>query len=167
MAFPAGADLCLGLREVDVEAYAPLAAERGEPAQAPLAGGVHGVGGQVERHKRATIGQVLEELAAGAALGDAPGFVHAVDQRIIDDEAHARVGGGPGLGTGVKVHVVAERGASLDHLKAGEAGTPIDILFGELGLAGPDGSAEPLVQLEVLGGPAQEGHGRMRVGVDE
>lgn len=68
----------------------------------------------------------------------------------------------------VREHGVEEaRGARLEHLGDGQAGGVEAVAVVKGGLEGPHGVAEPLVQGQVLGQPAQDGLDQVGVRVDE
>ena len=97
-----------------------------------------------------------------AALG-----VHAVDEGQPDRRTQSAVDDGPRDGRGMPVHVPEPDGAAADHLEAGEAGSPVDVVGVEAGLRGPDLLFEPLHEREVAAVAAEQRHGRVGVPVHE
>ncbi len=96
-----------------------------------------------------------------------PGRVAAVEQRRADRGSDAGVGDGTRHRARLPVHVPEPDGPGPDHLHAGQAGAPVDVLGGQLRLGRPDVTLQPLHQRQVVGVAAEEGHRRVRVAVDE
>jgi hypothetical protein len=68
----------------------------------------------------------------------------------------------------IEVHVVEGRHAAADEFGAGDGGAqPDELARGELPLDGPHITLKPDVEAQVVGDAAQQGHGDVRVRVDQ
>ena len=65
------------------------------------------------------------------------------------------------------VHIGKEHRPGLDHLEYGKARRNTDIVTRKFGLERPDIFLQPLLERHIVGIPAQERHGRMRMPVVE
>ena len=66
-----------------------------------------------------------------------------------------------------EIHVVEIDRSRMDHLHAGQAGPPVDVLRLQFGLRGPDMVVQPVHQLHVVRIAAQQRHGRMGMAIVE
>jgi hypothetical protein len=157
--------LVLGLGEVDVDRDPALSCAFGGPTQQPFADRVDRVGRQGGIDLRAIAGQLVE-VAQGALLHRLRLAV-GVEERTADSRAQAGVGDRARCGRRVPVHVPEARGAGADHLQAGQAGGPVDVVGFELGLDRPDHLLQPAHQRQVAAVAAEKRHRRVGVAVEE
>ena len=66
-----------------------------------------------------------------------------------------------------EVHVGETGGARADHLPKPKEREPVHILGGELFLRRPDPVLKPAHEGKIVGKPPEQGHGKVRVGVDK
>ena len=87
------------------------------------------------------------------------------EQHAGDAGADAAVQHGTGGGLEVVIHVVKAGDAPADHLRDSEHRAPVDVIFLELHLEGPDALLEPGHERHIVRVPAQERHGAVGVRV--
>ena len=85
--------------------------------------------------------------------------------RLAQIALDARLDDGTGAGVAEVVHVGEGHGAEAQHFRDGQERGGIGFLVGDLGLEGEHAVVEPLLQGQVFGVAAQQGHGRVRMGV--
>ena len=157
-------DFLARLADVDVEQKPVVPRERGAALEPLAADGIDGMRGDDELDAAAggvlpVLDVVLEHLRLRLGM--------PVQHRDADGGAHARgLHGGHGLFR-VEIHVVEESRAGGAHLPDGQLVAAPDVLRGELRLGGPDVLLEPFLQGQVVRRAAQQGHGRVRVRVEE
>ena len=157
-----------GLGQMDVDVRVQLLGQGHGPLQQRRRAGVGGV-----RHHHPGDAGVVGVLGDQLAGDGETVFQLAVGGRgeIVDHLADGGAQAGVlhragGLGR-EEVHVNEAGDPVLDHLHAGQHGPPVDLVAGEPLLHGEDVLLQPLLQSQVVGHPAHEGHGRVGVGVDE
>jgi hypothetical protein len=82
--------------------------------------------------------------------GPGPGGDHGIGQRVLEEVGLAG-GGDP----------------EAEKLGLGQAHTPEHIVFRQVGLLGPEDLGEPSMKGQVPTRPAEEGHRRVAVGIDQ
>ncbi len=91
----------------------------------------------------------------------------------VDDDhahhgAHAGMAGGTCCGIGEEIHIVEAGGTAAQHLGHGELGAVMDELLADPApFRRPDVPVQPLHQWQVVGQTTHQGHGGMRMGIDE
>ena len=90
------------------------------------------------------------------------------DDRFAKHAAHARLLRGFGDTILEVIHVGEGSGAREHHFEAGQARAPENEIGGDVaGFGGKDVMLKPVLQSEVVGDAAKQGHGRVGVSVDE
>ena len=105
----------------------------------------------------------LQRVGRSFCIGD-----READDGLPEHAAHARLFGRLGHHVLEVVHVGEGGCAAEQHFSAGEARSPADEVGRDvLGLGREDVFLEPVLQPEVVGDAAEQGHGGVGVGVDE
>ena len=157
-------DLLARLADVDVQQQAVVPGELGAALDPLAADGIDGMGREDELDASAGgVLPVLDVVLECLRLR----FGMPVHDRDADRGTHTGgLRGGDGL-LGVEVHVVEEGRARGGHLGHGEFAAAADVVRRQARLGGPDVLLEPLLQGPVVRGAAQQGHGRVRVRIEE
>ncbi len=158
-------DLPLGLGEVDLDRQVALGAELADPAQRLLADRVDRVRGEGGGDLRAVPGERARGCEGG--LAQLLRAAVEVEERGADRRPDPGVADRTRGRLWVPVHVPEAGGAAAQHLGAGEASAPVDVLDGELRLDRPDLLFQPRHQRQVAAGTAEERHRRVGVAVDQ
>ena len=159
----------LGLARMQMDAQAALL---GQLRDIPHDDGVAGVFGvDVVVHQQTPVlasVEALDQLVVQLADGVfGIGLGLECQQAFGGIHLHARFGDCAETVFGAVVHVGEAHGAVAQHLGACQHGAPVVVFGRHLRLEGPDAVVEPFLQGQRLAVAAQDGHGRMRVGVEE
>ena len=162
-------DFVSGFMQVDMNRHVELRGQRCDPLEDKVADGVRRMRRQGKRHQRV----VAPRIPHGKALGEIVLGIGGVGRGKFEDR-HAQHGPNAGIAgrfggsAGKEVHVVEAGDAPAQHFPRRQTRAVADeVGRDELALGGPDALVQPTHQRQVVGVPAQQGHGRVRMEIDQ
>ncbi len=162
-------DLCPRLVQVGMDGEVELLGDGDDPRKALVAHRIRRVRGHAERQERL----LPQGVARRQPLGDVVVGIGGVGRRELESDdaersAHAGIESRARRRLGKKIHLVEAGHAAAQHLGAGEQRAVVYELGRHVsGLGRPDMVLEPCHQRQVVGQPAQERHGRVRVQIHQ
>ncbi len=161
--------LILRLVQVHVDRDLQLAGIGEDLLEAAVAHGIRGVRGQAEGQQRlAAVAVARRQPLAQIVLGVGRIAGGELDADHSDRGPHARVQRRARRLLRIEIHVVEAGHSAAQHLGASQQRAVVDELRRNmLAFRRPDVLVEPLHQGQIVGQAAHQGHGRMRVQVDQ